>query len=408
MGLIKKVWAEVINDSRGDPTIQVSVQDDKGKIGVAAVPSGASKSNYEAAVVEPLKAQVNIESEIAPRILGRDPTDQSGLDDLLIKLDGTPDKQRLGGNTILGVSLSVARLAANQQKLPLYHWIGQLANRSDYFLPIPMFNLINGGMHAENNLDFQEFMIVPDLVRGYHNQLSAGSLIFNTLGDLLRGSATYLPTGDEGGYAPNMDTNEIAFGELVKAIRDSGYQPWDEVSLALDAAATGLPATFELTVKRYLGLFRDFPILSLEDPFNEDDWEKWIALKSEMDELNSGFKKLMLVGDDLFATNLTRLKEGITRHAANAILIKLNQIGTISETISVAELAKDVGMIQIVSHRSGETLDDFIADFAVGIGAQFIKTGAPNEHHPERMAKYRRLLKIEQDLSGVTSNLQLR
>lgn len=399
MGKITKVWAEVIHDSRGDDTIQVSVKTDSEQTASAAIPAGASKGKFEAAVVPPAQSVELIASEIQPALIGQDPANQLAIDQLLINLDGTPNKQRLGANTLLGVSMAVSRVASVEQRVPLYRYIAQLSHRDSFTIPIPMFNLINGGKHADNNLDIQEFMVIPDKVAGYHNQLSAGQLIFNTLGQSLRGSAAYLPTGDEGGYAPNLDTNEMALGLLMKAIKDSGYQPWDEVSLGLDIAASSLPATFELSATRYLGLLKDFPIMSLEDPFNEEDWSSWSNLKHKIDEDNPSNKKIMLVGDDLFATNLERLQKGIQLQAANSILVKLNQIGSVSETLAVVEAARQAGYIMIVSHRSGETLDDYIADFAVGVGAQFIKTGAPNENHPERMSKYRRLLKIEQELS---------
>jgi len=261
-------------------------------------------------------------------------------------------------------------------------------------------NVLNGGVHADNNLDIQEFMVVPDGVDEFHNQLSAGKLIFSTLGQQLRGTAAYIPVGDEGGYAPDLDTNEMACGLLQTAIKNSGYELRDEVSLALDVAASKLPATFEATTEHYLSMLKEFAIFSIEDPFDEESWDKWAELKEKMESTNTSLKKMMLVGDDLFATNLERLQKGISTKATNAILVKLNQIGSLSETLTVVEEARLAGYFMIVSHRSGETLDDYIADFAVGIGAQFIKTGAPNESHPERMSKYRRLLKIERELRG--------
>jgi len=400
MAKIQQVIGQVIHDSRGDDTVQVTVVTDTGKSGSAAVPAGASKGQFEAKTVEPTQSFQFIAGELQPQLVGLDIFDQEGIDNKLIALDGSQEKSRLGANTILGISLAVSRTAALEKNLPLYRYIGELDNRTGFNIPMPMMNLINGGKHAENNLDIQEFMVVPDRVSGYHNQLSAGKLIFSTLGQLLRGSAAYLPIGDEGGYAPNLDTNEMACDLLVRAIKESGYQPWEEVSLALDVAASALPRTFEVSSKRYLGLLRDFPILSLEDPFGEEDWQAWAEFRQQMEESNPTSKKLMLVGDDLFVTNPTRLEKGIQMHAANAILIKLNQIGTFTETKKVVDTARQAGYVIVVSHRSGETLDDYLADFAVGIGAQFIKTGAPNDTHPERMTKYRRLLTIEQELEG--------
>ena len=400
MAKIARVWGQVIHDSRGDDTVQASVQDERGLIASSAVPAGASKGKFEAATVEPAAAVSNINEIIGHALVNRDPADQAGIDRFMIELDGTSNKSHLGANAILGVSMAITRLAALEQQLPLYRYIGKLNNRNEFHIPIPMMNMINGGKHANNNLDIQEFMVVPDRVTGYHNQLSAGKMIFSTLGTILREDHLSVANGDEGGYAPNLDTNEMALDYLMRAIKQSGYQPWDEVSLALDVAASSLPPTFEVTPSRFLGILRDFPILSLEDPFDEEDWENWVKFLSQMEQSNSSTKKLMLVGDDLFVTNQERLRKGIEMKAANAILVKLNQIGTVTETLEVSEMAKDAGFMTIVSHRSGETLDDFIADFSVGTGAQFIKTGAPNDTHQERMTKYRRLLTIEQELAA--------
>lgn len=402
MAKIKRIVGEVIHDSRGDATLQVAVETENGKVGAAAIPAGKSVGTFEAKVVEPAKSVEFIQSQFLPLLQGKDPLDQAEIDAAMIKLDGTPDKNKLGANTMLGISLAVSRAAAAEKSLELYQYIGELDHRKGFAIPMPMFNLINGGKHADNNLDIQEFMVVPDKVEGYHNQLSAGKLVFSTLGQIMRGDGAFIPIGDEGGYAPNLDTNEIALDLLVQAIKQSGYKPWDEISLALDVAASSLTATFEISPKRYIGLINDYPILSIEDPFGEEDWQNWAEFRSEMGKQNASNKKLLLVGDDLFVTNPERLKKGIEVKAANAILVKLNQIGTLTETLQVVEMARQAGMVIIVSHRSGETLDDYIADFAVGIGAQFIKTGAPNDTHPERMAKYRRLLTIEDQLTGKT------
>jgi enolase len=396
---IEKVWGEVIHDSRGDETVQATVKLSNGTAASAAVPAGASKGKFEAKVVEAAQAVSLIEEEIEPILKGRDPLKQKELDGLMRELDGTPDKSRLGANSILGVSLAICRAAALKSGLPLYRYVGSLEDRAAFTLPIPMMNLINGGKHADNNLEIQEFMVIPDRVEGYHNQLSAGKLIFSTLGQLLRPASPVLSIGDEGGYAPLLDTNEIAMDFIRQAITESGYKPWDEVSMGLDVAASSLPKTFDITPQRYLSLLRGFPILSIEDPFDEDAWDDWVTFRRQMDETNSSFKRLMLVGDDLFVTNPERLRRGIESKAANAILVKLNQIGTVTETMEVVKTARQAGYIIIVSHRSGETLDDFIADFAVGIGAQFIKSGCPNDAHPERMTKYRRLLTIEKELA---------
>lgn len=398
--MIKDIYGQIIHDSRGDETVQVTVVTESGKSGSAAVPAGASKGKYEAKTVPAAAAVENIAKEIAPKLIGKDPASQNELDQLIISLDGTEDKSRLGANAILGVSMALSRAAAAEQGLELYRYLGQLDHRQGFSIPTPMFNVINGGKHAENNLDIQEFMVIPDKVKGYHNQLSAGKLIFSTLGTLLRGDATFVPVGDEGGYAPNLDTNEMALDLMVQAIKESGYKPWDEVSLGLDVAASSLPPTFEISPKRYLGLLSDFPILSLEDPFDEEDWQSWADFKKLMDQTNATNKQTLLVGDDVFATNPERLTKGLQSNAANAILVKLNQIGTVSQTLNVIEMARHAGYVVIISHRSGETLDDYIADLSVAVNAQFIKTGAPNDNHPERMAKYRRLLEIEQQIGA--------
>ena len=404
MAKIIRVWGEIIHDSRGDETVQASVQIDSGQVGSAAIPAGASKGADEAATVPVAQAVKNIAEVIDPAVKGLEVTDQMGLDNRLIELDGTPNKSRLGANAILGVSMGAVRAGAAVRNQDLYEYVGSLDDRTTFSLPTPMFNLINGGKHADNNLDIQEFMVIPDRIKGYHNQLSAGQLIFTTLGQIMDADKIVRAFGDEGGYAPNLDTNEMACDYLVRAIKDSGYRKWDEVSLGLDVAASSVSPTFDMTPSRYLGFLQDFPILSLEDPFPEEDWDDWSKFLNQVEKSVASEKKLLLVGDDLFVTNPERLSRGIRERSANAILVKLNQIGTVSETMSVCKMAREAGMVVIVSHRSGETLDDFIADFAVGVGAQFIKTGAPNENHPERMTKYRRLIVIEQQLANAPNH----
>ncbi|MDP3992791.1 MAG: enolase [bacterium] len=398
MSKIFRVWGDVIHDSRGDPTVQVSVQTDNNIVGSAAIPAGASKGLFEAAIVETGLAVKNITEFIEPALRGVEITDQRLIDQKMIELDGTNNKSKLGANGILGVSMAAARSGAKSTNQELYRYIAELDDRNSFAIPIPMFNLINGGKHATNNLDIQEFMVVPDRIAGYHNQLSAGQLIFSTLGQILDGDHISRSFGDEGGYAPNLDTNELACDYLVRAIKDSGYKKWEEVSLGLDVAASNVPPTFDMTPSRYLGFLQDFPILSLEDPFPEESWEDWSKFLLQMEKSIATDKKILLIGDDLYVTNPQRLQRGIDEKSTNAILIKLNQIGSVSETMTVMEMARTSGMVTIVSHRSGETLDDFIADFAVGMGAQFIKSGAPNEAHQERMTKYRRLLTIERQL----------
>ena len=398
MSKIKRVWGEVIHDSRGDETIQVSIETDADVLTSAAVPSGKSKGKYEAKTVTPQVAVKTIEL-ISSKLVGFDVTHQRALDQLLINEDGTADKAKFGGNTILGISMAASRAAAQELKIPLYKYIGKIVGKASYKIPVPMMNLINGGQHADNNLEIQEFMIVPNKVREYHNQLSAGKMVFSTLGQLLKVDTPFLPIGDEGGYAPMLDTNEMAMGYLIQAIKDSGYEAGEEISLALDVAASSLPPTFSPSIENYLNMLDNFPLLSIEDPFGEEDWANWIELRKQVKKRNISDKPLFIVGDDLFATNKKLLERGIKEDAANAILIKLNQIGTVSETIDVVEEAHKAGFITIVSHRSGETLDDYIADFAVGVGSQMIKTGCPNDNHPERITKYRRLLQIENEIT---------
>ncbi|MCR4277651.1 MAG: phosphopyruvate hydratase [Candidatus Berkelbacteria bacterium] len=398
MSKIFRVWGDIIHDSRGDPTVQASVQTDDNVVGSAAIPAGASKGTFEASIVEAGQAVKNISELIEPILRGVDVTDQRLIDQKMIDLDGTSNKEKLGANSILGVSMAAARAGAKTTDQELYRYIASLDDRKSFAIPIPMFNLINGGKHATNNLDIQEFMVVPDRISGYHNQLSAGQLIFTTLGQIMDADHISRSFGDEGGYAPNLDTNEMACDYLVRAIKDSGYKKWDEISLGLDVAASNVPPTFDMTPSRYLGFLEDFPILSLEDPFPEESWEDWSKFLLQIEKSVATDKKILLIGDDLYVTNPQRLQRGIEEKSTNAILIKLNQIGSVTETMTVMEMARTAGMVTIVSHRSGETLDDFIADFAVGMGAQFIKSGAPNEAHPERMTKYRRLLTIERQL----------
>src|SRR3989344_5728896 len=326
MAKISRVWGQVIHDSRGDDTVQSSVKEERGLIASSAVPAGASKGKFEAATVEPAAAVSNINEIIGHALVNRDPADQAGIDRFMIELDGTSNKSHLGANAILGVSMAITRLAAREQQLPLYRYIGKLNNRNEFHIPIPMMNMINGGKHANNNLDIQEFMVIPDRVTGYHNQLSAGQLIFSTLGQILAADHIHISFGDEGGYAPNLDTNEMACDYLVRAIKDSGYSKWNEVSIGLDVAASNVPPTFDMTPSRYLGLLEDFPILSLEDPFPEESWEDWSKFLLQIEKSVATDKKQLLIGDDLYVTNPQRLQRGINEKSTNAVLVKLNQI----------------------------------------------------------------------------------
>lgn len=399
MNSISGVKANQIKDSRGKPTVEVTIETNDGKKAKASVPSGASTGSGEAKVVEVDKAIENIEKEIAPKIIGQMVTAQRDIDRMMIDLDGTENKERLGANAILGVSLACARAAAESKNIPLFQYIDSLMPEGkNVSMPVPMFNLINGGKHAHNNIDFQEFMVVPSGINGFKNQLNAGVKIFETLKTVLENKGLKTNMGDEGGYAPDLDTNEMAFGLLMEAIEAAGFRPGKEVFLALDVAASSLPPTFQLNTDRYHSLVNTFPIISIEDPLPEDDWHWWAQLKLEMDQRNKTGRQIHLIGDDLFVTHIDRLRKGINQYVANAILVKVNQVGTLSETLDVVGLAKENNYTHIVSHRSGETGDSFIADLAVGTGAQYIKAGAPNKEHAERMAKYDRLVEIEKEL----------
>ena len=362
MSKIFRVWGDVIHDSRGDLTVQATVQTDNNIVGSAAIPAGASKGVFESAIVDTNQAVKNITEFIEPALRGMEVTNQRLIDQTMIELDGTNNKSKLGTNSVLGVSMAAARAGAKTTEQELYRYIAELDDRQSFSLPIPMFNLINGGKHATNNLDIQEFMVVPDRINGYHNQLSAGQLIFTTLGQILEADHISRSFGDEGGYAPNLDTNEMACDYLVRAIKDSGYKKWDEVSLGLDVAADNVSPTFDMTPSRYLGFLQDYPILSLEDPFPEENWEDWSKFLLQVEKSIATDKKILLIGDDLYVTNPQRLQRGINEKSTNAILVKLNQIGSVSETMTVIEMARAAGMVTIISHRSGETLDDFIAD----------------------------------------------
>jgi enolase len=420
MSTIELVDAREILDSRGDPTVEVDVVLDDGSVGRAAVPSGASTGAHEAVELrdgDPDRyrgkgvrtAVRNVVEEIGPAILGLDALDQAGLDQALIELDGTPDKRRLGANAILGVSLAAAHAAAAALDLPLYRYLGGVSART---LPVPMFNILNGGKHAHDSTDFQEFMVMPVGVDSYAAALRAGSEIFAALRTILQDEGHATGQGDEGGFAPSLGSNEAALEVVLRAIERAGYRPGDQVAIALDPATTELvdqsdardgggDVLYRLAKEgRTLGsselveFWADwvdrYPIVSVEDGLAEDDWRGWQALTARLGD------RVQLVGDDLFVTNVERLGRGIADSAANAILIKLNQIGTLTETMEAIELARRSGFAAIVSHRSGETEDTTIADLAVATGAGQIKAGAPSRS--ERVAKYNRLIRIGDEL----------
>ncbi len=410
---IKEARAREVLDSRGNPTVEVEVELENNIISRAAVPSGASTGSKEALELRDkdpkrfkgkgvLKAVENVNKEIAPKIKGFSVLKQQELDRFLIELDGTENKSRLGANAILGVSLAVARAGAMVCGLPLYRYIGGVGAKT---LPVPQMNIVNGGVHAPNNLDIQEFMIIPLGAENFKEALRMGSEVFHTLKSILAKDGHSTSVGDEGGFAPNLNSNQEALEYIKKAIEEAGYKCGKDVALGIDAAASeffnngkyelkgeGKTLSSEEMIDYYEELISKYPIVSLEDGLAEDDWDGWKKFTQRLG------KKVQLVGDDIFVTNPKIFSKGIHEGIANAILIKLNQIGTVSETIETIELAKRCGYKTVVSHRSGETEDSFIADFAVGMNTGQIKTGSLCRS--ERIAKYNQLLRIEEDLKG--------
>jgi enolase len=421
MPFIDYIDAQEILDSRGNPTVEVTVILDDGAVGRAAVPSGASTGAHEAVELRDgdkgryggkgvQQAVSNVIDTIAPAILGEDASDQGAIDALLIELDGTPNKGTLGANAVLGVSLACAHAAAVSYGLPLYRYLG---GAGAWTLPVPMFNILNGGQHAADSTDFQEFMVMPVGVDSFGEALRAGSEIFHALKAELHDRGLATGQGDEGGFAPTLPSNQAAIETVLRAVERAGYKPGDEVAIALDPATTELvdgepDAEGELTYRlakegrslktsEMVDFWADwiarYPIISLEDGLAEDDWQGWKALTARVGD------RCQLVGDDLFVTNPERLSRGLGEKAANAILIKLNQIGTLSETLRTVDLARSKGWGAVISHRSGETEDTTIADLAVATNSGQIKTGAPSRS--ERVAKYNRLLRIDAELGDI-------
>jgi enolase len=409
MPIIDEIRAREILDSRGNPTVEVEVVLADGTVGRAAVPSGASTGTHEAVELrddEPdrfggkgvLTACRNVEEEIAPELEEMDVLDQRAIDALLVDLDGTPNKGKIGANAILGVSLAIAKAAAGSTGLPLYRYLG---GPQGHILPVPLMNVINGGAHADNDLEFQEFMLAPIGAASFSEAMRWGTEVFHILHAILKDKGLATGIGDEGGFAPGIGTAHEALDLLVAAIQKAGLEPGSEVSLAMDAAASeffqqeayrleGSERTAADMIGLYAGLLDEYPIISIEDPLAEDDWDGWMAITEALDE------RVQIVGDDLFVTNPERLERGIDDGAANAILIKVNQIGTLTETLDVVRLAKENSYGVVISHRSGETEDTTIADLAVATNAGQIKTGAPSRG--ERTAKYNQLLRIEEEL----------
>ena len=408
---IAEIKAREVLDSRGNPTVEVEVILEDGTIGTAIVPSGASKGKYEALELRDgdekrfwgkgvLKAVENINKIIAPEIIGMSVFKQVEIDKIMIELDGTENKSNLGANAILAVSLAVADAASAYLGIPLYRYIGGINAK---YLPIPMFNVINGGVHADNQLDIQEFMILPVGAKTFKDALRWGSEIYHTLKKILKDKNYSVSVGDEGGFAPQISKAEEALSLLSKAVEKAGYKLGEEIIFALDVASSelydentgkykleGKEFSSEELIEFYEELIKKYPIVSIEDGMAQEDYDGWKKLTEKLS------KKILLVGDDLFVTNIKRIKEGITKGYANSVLIKLNQIGTLTETMDAIELLRKVGWRYIISHRSGETEDTFISHLAVGTNATFIKTGAPCRG--ERVAKYNELLRIEEDL----------
>jgi enolase len=412
MSQIEHVHARQILDSRGNPTVEAELSLRSGAYGRAAVPSGASTGEFEATELRDggeawggkgvSQAVRNVEGEIADAIRGSDALDQRGLDEALIALDGTPNKSRLGANAILAVSLAAAHAAAAEEGLPLWRYLGGEAAR---ILPVPMMNVLNGGVHADNKVDFQEFMVVPCGASSYSESLRMGTEVFHALRKTLHDRGLATAVGDEGGFAPDLDSNEAALEALIEGIRAAGYEPDRDVAIAMDPATSELYADGAyvldsegraLSASELADYWADivdrYPVLSLEDGMDEEDWEGWKALTDRLGD------RIQLVGDDLFVTNVERLRRGIESGVANSILIKVNQIGTLTETLDAIRVARDAGYTAVMSHRSGETEDVTIADLAVATGCGQIKTGAPSRS--DRVAKYNQLLRIEEALGG--------
>lgn len=411
MSIISDVYAREILDSRGNPTVEVEVTLEDGAMGRAAVPSGASTGAFEAIELRDgdktrylgkgvLNAVENVNAEIAPEIEGLDAFDQPGLDRELIALDGTDNKGKFGANAILGVSLANAKAAADCVGMPLYQYLGGVNAKE---LPVPMMNILNGGKHADNNVDIQEFMIMPVGAKSFREALRMGTEVYHSLKAVLKEKSLATAIGDEGGFAPSLESNSDALLCIVDAIQRAGYVPGEDVALALDVAATelykdgvyhlegeGLKKTSDEMIEYYESLIEQYPVVSIEDGLAEEDWDGWRKLTERLGG------KIQLVGDDLFVTNPKRLAKGIKEKCANSILIKLNQIGTLTETLDAIEMAKRAGYTAVISHRSGETEDVTMAHIAVAVNAGQIKTGAPAR--TERVAKYNELLRIEEEL----------
>ena len=413
MDKIKKIHAWEILDSRGNPTVSVRAELSSGAFGEAAVPSGASTGKYEAVELRDgdkarygglgvLKAINNVNEVIAPALLGKDPSEQARVDDLMIALDGTSNKSKLGANAILGVSLAVAHAAAASAKKPLYRY---LSDKNEFVLPVPLLNILNGGKHASDSTDFQEFMIAPVGAESFSHALRMAAETYQVLKKIIKSRNFNTNVGDEGGFAPSLASNKEALELIIAAIEKAGYKPGSDCFIALDPASSefyedgtyvlareGARLSRQQMVDYYTQWTKDYPIISIEDGMAEDDWEGWTLLQKAVGD------RVQLVGDDLYVTNIERIELGIERKASNSVLIKLNQIGSLTETVAAIDMARKAGWTAVISHRSGETEDVTIADLCAGLSTGQIKTGAPCRS--ERTAKYNRLLKIENELGA--------
>jgi enolase len=423
MAKIKTVIGREILDSRGNPTVEVDVILDSGVLGRAAVPSGASTGEHEAVELRDgdkkrylgkgvTKAVDNVNKVISAAVKGMDVLSQKELDRKMIDLDGTPNKGKLGANAILGVSLAAAKAAAGEKKLPLYRYIGEEVQKqitgtkaAKYVLPVPMMNILNGGLHADNNVDLQEFMVMPCGAKSFREALRMGAEVFHNLKVVLKAKNCNTAVGDEGGFAPNLTSNEEALEVIIEAIKKSGYRPGDDIFIALDPASSSFYKDGQYVLEGektdkikdaagmvdfYTNIINKYPIVSIEDGLAEDDWDGWKLMTDKLGQ------KIQIVGDDLFVTNTERLKQGIDKKTANSILIKLNQIGTLTETIQTIDMAAKAGYTSVISHRSGETEDTTIADLSVGMSCGQIKTGSASR--TDRVCKYNQLLRIEEEL----------
>ncbi|MGA7382813.1 MAG: phosphopyruvate hydratase [Terriglobales bacterium] len=422
MSTISNIHAREVLDSRGNPTVEAEVTLADGTKGRAIVPSGASTGEHEAVELRDgdkqrylgkgvLKAVEHVNTKIAKALTGMEAADQRALDQKMIDLDGTDNKGRLGANAILAVSMAAARAAANSFRQPLYQYLGGAGAN---LLPVPMMNILNGGAHADNNVDFQEFMVMPVGAKSFSEALRWGVEVFHTLKGVLKKRGYNTSVGDEGGFAPSVKSNVEAIEVVLEAIQQAGYKPGKEIAIALDPAASEFYQDGKYVFKKsdksakssdemvrfYAKWVKDYPIVSLEDGLSEEDWDGWAALTKELGG------KIQLVGDDIFVTNIEFLQKGIDRHVANSILIKVNQIGTVSETLDAIDLARRNGYTSVISHRSGETEDTFIADLAVATGVGQIKTGSASR--TDRIAKYNQLLRIEEELGGAARFLGLK